>query len=38
LRFLLANRANAVWEIKLELNGMHELRRHAIAHLQTHTT
>jgi DNA-binding NarL/FixJ family response regulator len=24
--------------VKLELNGMHELRRHAIAHLQTHTT
>jgi DNA-binding NarL/FixJ family response regulator len=24
--------------IKLELNGMHELRRHAIAHMQKHTT
>ncbi len=24
--------------IKLDLNGMHELRRHAIAHLQKHTT
>jgi DNA-binding NarL/FixJ family response regulator len=24
--------------VKFHLNGMHELRRHAIAHLQQHTT